>query len=166
MHNELYNNVIVFYTFYCVPFVSLDLYITFMRNIKFRYVYKNRHWDIVDLRETIFSLGLIEQWGVDNYLSVCDSYWYELLAKNQSTGLKDQEGKEIFEGDVIVTTVLHQSVPKGTTMVIVWDDTELCFFAEYIQHLNQKWYRRLRVTSNKKFKIIGNIYENPELLNQ
>ena len=89
---------------------------------------------------------------------------YDDLIIQQSTGLFDKNGKEIFEGDVIVTTVRHQSVPKGTTMVIVWDDTELCFIAQYIQYLNQKWYYPLRVTSNKKFKIIGNIYENPKLL--
>lgn len=130
-----------------------------MREIKFR-VY-NKHTkkmyevEWLSFRHNLLIVSANEDWERNQKLSD-----FELM---QYSWLKDQDGKDIFEGDIITTTVQHQSVCKGATMVIVWDDTELCFFAEYIQHLNQKWYLRLRVTANKKFKIIGNIYENPEL---
>ena len=132
-----------------------------MREIKFR-VY-NKHTkkmyevEWLSFRHNLLIVSANEDWERQQKLSD-----FELM---QYSWLKDQDGKEIFEWDIVVTTVRHGSVRKGEIMVIVWDDTELCFIAQYIQFLNKKWYYPLRVTSNKKFRIIWNIYENPELLN-
>jgi hypothetical protein len=68
---------------------------------------------------------------------------YEIM---QYTGLKDKNGKEIYEGDI---------VDFGQGGVVV-DDPILGDFV-YIEH-----HECGRVGEGE---VIGNIYENPELLN-
>ena len=67
----------------------------------------------------------------------------------QYTGLKDKNGKEIFEGDVIITA-------KGVTQVITWTDYYSAFVAEI-----PSGDRPYRIDSSDE--IIGNIHENAEL---
>jgi len=65
------------------------------------------------------------------------------------TGLKDKNGKEIYEGDIVNTN-------NETPFIVKYDNT-CCAF------LWGDYYFEDRV-EERKVKIIGNIYENPELI--
>ena len=70
----------------------------------------------------------------------------------QYTGLKDKNGKEIYEGDI-------GRWPSGNNSIIEWDSDRGCFTAN---HTDGRGGRFGIVTSY--VEIIGNIFENPELL--
>ncbi|MCO4095729.1 hypothetical protein KFV08_07845 [Macrococcoides canis] len=72
----------------------------------------------------------------------------------QSTGLKDKNGKEIYEGDIIYCRDLWLDGDRRKThkQIVKYDSG--MFSAGYVS---------LR-TNNSTSEIIGNIYENPELL--
>lgn len=77
----------------------------------------------------------------------------------QSTGLKDKNGKEIYEGDVL--KVLDFTDWKGE---VRYSQEELSyFFVEYENSLRLK-YTTLLSLLDKNLEVIGNIYENKELL--
>lgn len=72
----------------------------------------------------------------------------------QSTGLKDKNGKEIFEGDILGTN-------DGLLNGVVEYRTDLGMWTNDLLRYNN-FERLCNVVSNRE--IIGNIYENPELL--
>lgn len=81
----------------------------------------------------------------------------------QSTGLKDKYGKEIFEGDIttngkdIVNVIKNHETLGFYTLI---DGREIFFGNEMSI---EKLEKDVEVFS-KVAEIIGNIYENPELL--
>lgn len=64
----------------------------------------------------------------------------------QYTGLKDKNGKEIYEGDI-----LGWDDKSGCPWVVIWETM--------FDH--STWG-----ASHSEAEIIGNIYENPELINE
>lgn len=78
----------------------------------------------------------------------------------QFTGLKDKSGKEIYEGDII------QNSAK-VTWWIEWDDGKARWAYRRggisTQAYPRTWFG-LTYSSAIKSEVIGNIYENPELL--
>lgn len=70
---------------------------------------------------------------------------YELM---QYTGLKDKNGKEIYEGDIMPV--------NGGKYVVVYSE-------DYARYCLQMPSGRMFIPS-KNSEVIGNIYENPELL--
>ena len=75
----------------------------------------------------------------------------------QSTELKDKNGKEIFEGDIVDF--------KGRKAIIKWHGAFASFIYRFIdepQERKPKWDPLF--LAYLKLEIIGNIYENPELL--
>ena len=79
----------------------------------------------------------------------------------QYTGLKDRNGKRIFEGDVVV----YDNSPYNVyctpiSGVIVWRNGSLCF--KYIEY-GSAFYRPLCTDDffASKCEVIGNIYDNP-----
>lgn len=72
----------------------------------------------------------------------------------QSTVLKDKNGKEIFEGDILGSK-------NGTLDGVVEFRTDLGMWTTSLIRYNN-FERLCNVASERK--IIGNIYKNPELL--
>ena len=109
-----------------------------MREIKFRV------WD------TEYPERGMYQVPMDNY-NTGDFFDTDRFVVMQYTGLKDGNGREIYEGDIVKCSVYE----KETKDKVYWDDVgwrvdaledfDLDFACKYIE-------------------VVGNIYENPELL--
>lgn len=82
----------------------------------------------------------------------------------QSTGLKDKNGTEIFEGDIVRWTRLCISFDLETyetrsdDMEVGWCDYNAGFLAQD----GTSFYKE----DSSQYEVIGNIYENPELLEE
>ena len=116
-----------------------------MREIKFRaWFEKFKEMYTVKMVDLQKEIAYFDKY---NYRSFYD---IELM---QYTGLKDKNNKEIYEGDIIT---LHNSKYKvifnteGARFVLRNDEFEL-----EIPFTNN---------NNKRMEVVGNIYENPELL--
>lgn len=75
----------------------------------------------------------------------------------QSTGLVDKNGKEIFEGDILDY--------KGRKALVRWHGSYASFIYRFVDELQKRkteW--KPLYLAYMKCEIIGNIYENPELL--
>ena len=86
----------------------------------------------------------------------------------QYTGLTDKNGTKIFEGDIVATK--YKLGRGGYYVFEVYYNENLCQFALTINsgsYTKNKQYDWLQLTSLKanKVEIIGNIHDNPELLN-
>ena len=100
-----------------------------------------------------FILTNFSMWGDDEYSgSIIDD-----AILMQSTGLKDKNSKEIFEGDILDY--------KGRKALVRWHGSYASFiyrFVDELQKRNTEW--KPLYLAYMKCEIIGNIYENPELL--
>ena len=78
----------------------------------------------------------------------------------QSTGLKDKNGKEIFEGDILGIDTDEEVVNVN----IYWDSKHALFMFESEKYNEKDLLAELVEDNTYPFEIVGNIYENPELL--
>lgn len=147
-----------------------------MREIKFRawvpeaesFIYTDDFTGVVD-NQTILL------WGYGD--------WRKLKVEcvQQFTGLKDKNGKEIYEGDILL---LHQFLFDGHEFEneligeVVYDQETCSFALRNIRNADVKKYMGYKVHEDcgnipifnfyglheESFEKLGDIYENPELL--
>ena len=94
-------------------------------------------------------------WGYNAHYIIYDGTDYEVIPETvvQYTGLKDKNGKRIFEGDVCK----HRSNYSGNIVISVVTYTDGHFLALVCENSGFEL--------SEKLEVIGNIHDdNPELL--
>ena len=114
-----------------------------------------RMMSISDMWFNVDSLGEIglNDSVMNDYITVSPDE-IELM---QSTGLKDKNGKEIFEGDIVDY--------KGRKAVVKWHGSYASFIYRFVDELQERvseWHPLFLAYYH--FEVIGNIYENKNLL--
>ena len=143
------------------------------REIKFRYRLEH-----IETKEVITKIFTIEEIEAHNW-----SVWYEnynVLSRDQYTGLLDKQNNRIYEGDIIDirdSTIGTEDIVRGE---VYWCDNYLEWSIQWLPkqsgadsiRLVRKSIRKNAKTPESSLgdrrwpqvEIIGNIYENLELL--
>lgn len=129
---------------------------------KFRYIFRKDFGGKTGIcyKMPIFYLNEVTS---DNFTKVIKDYTdfdYKLVSIEQSTGLKDKNGKLIYEGDIVA------DVSSGCISTIEYLSSSYSLMA-HIRRMDEFIPIEDICFVEKEgtpFEIIGNIYENPELL--
>ena len=97
---------------------------------------------------TVFEAGLIYEWKRASELNVM-----------QCTGLYDNDGVEIYEGDIVSIEISNIESPYLAK--IEFADCGFCFDPIDREHWIDDWNL---VDDGHRFIVIGNIHENADLL--
>ncbi len=120
-----------------------------------------------------------EEWWIEGYymprpnspgkpryyiIPLCQAKWYEIDPETlcQYTGLTDKNGKRIWENGIVRTSKFGKDDGNGhnyagfDVFVVMWDNGG---FALY-----NKWRRFNLREDEKSYEMLGNIFDNPELL--
>lgn len=105
-------------------------------------------------------------WFDDEFESIGDGVTFlrgaEKIELMQSTGLCDKNGKEIFEGDIILTSAYGCIVSFGEYTYFEDEDTKTTEVGFYLSFLNvtPATYAPFEKFYWDNCEVIGNIYEN------
>ena len=115
-----------------------------------------KHLDIVSAVETInFHEKTVEVFFYDNLDNV--PFNFDEVEFMENTGLKDKNGKYIYEGDVVTV--------NGTWDCIIEYKQSSCAFV--LKSIDSRWstgYFSNYEDIEEMLEVIGNVYENEELL--
>ena len=87
-------------------------------------------------------------------------FWYKVDPETvgQFTGLTDKNGTKIFEGDIV--RFYDDSEDELTNGVVIFN-ADLCSFC-----VSMKGHEDVMLMAHWQYEVIGNIYDNLELLKQ
>jgi uncharacterized phage protein (TIGR01671 family) len=127
--------------------------------------YKFRAWDkdrkqmFTSPKWVEFSVNIEGELSAKNYDRAGNEQYLDII---QFTGLKDKNGKEIFESDIIR---IDRVLDKNITTIVKYETGS---FTAHIPDTNENGtiyiYRTLAHWAQEAVEIIGNIYQNSDLI--
>ena len=99
-----------------------------------------------------------EQWLPDS--RDLDYYDFDDIVLMQSTGMRDKNDREIFEGDILSIETDEENVK----VEVSWDSKHALFVFESKKYNEKEALGELFEDNSYPFKIIGNVWEDGELL--
>mgnify|MGYP000082204214 CR=1 FL=1 len=136
-----------------------------MREIKFDFVYRCQRTGEIHRRQS----ALEEILSIPGknlhmiFVQCADGDWFvpKLVAKRQYTGVKDKNGLEVYEGDVLKGC--HEE-EEDETYVTQVRFTDGAFAVDVVGQDYDYTAVGWAMEACNEYEVIGNIYENPELL--
>lgn len=137
-----------------------------MREIKVRAWYKpyKQMCQVESLRfdgNGVYAAVLIDEPFYDRKLVEADE-----IAIEQYTGLKDKNGTEIYEGDIIVQKSLGSNKSGCRGKITYKEDHAAFMFEVYERGKPVMWLFLNEFNPEKTCEVIGNIHKNPELVEE
>jgi uncharacterized phage protein (TIGR01671 family) len=123
--------------------------------------YGNGLVNVIDNKETYRHFIMV--WDINGYFT---DYEIDPKTVGQYTGMFDNKGDEVYEGDILGTSNTNETydvwdIPDFGYTVVEWDQKYTCY-------QGSKWMwdtdNSQSVYDMKFVEVIGNIYENAELL--
>lgn len=116
-------------------------------------VFINFEEEEICVQTIYFEQGLPDERDLDFYI-------FDEIEFMQSIGLFDKNGKEVFENDVIRDS-------DGFEGIVQYDESYGMYGIAYLPIESNgidMTFEELKDKYRNKFEVVGNIYENPELL--
>ena len=124
-----------------------------MKNIKFRFV--NKHKETGEIRFVYTSVDELE--SEDSWQGRVN---YKRIAQNLFTGLLDKRGKEIYDGDILK----EYWKPCEDTAAVAGEYIGEVFYEDAGYWTRSKNHHHAITEACDSYEVIGNIYQNPELI--
>ena len=134
-----------------------------MREIKFRAWDKidEKLWNVISIDFIKGEVTLLNEYTKESYIREIDEV--ELM---QYTGLKDKNGKEIYEGDIIKynfkSLIEKEGINRDRIAPVYWQEFRGCWAVKESKYCNNDLFTYIQ--NGNVVEVIGNIYENSELL--
>jgi uncharacterized phage protein (TIGR01671 family) len=121
----------------------------------FRGKNKKNGWiygDLIHNRGEVFIAPL----GIANPFATAEDFIVDENSVGYFTSLKDKTNKDIYEGDIVSK--------YGELFICVWLDKYACF--AFVESKGHGGYNYFQECDKDELKIVGNVYDNSELLNK
>ncbi len=129
-----------------------------MREILFRAFVKDK-CKIYDIKKIDFDYGMV--WFEEENKPTDTMRMFDQIELMQFTGLTDKNGKKIFEGDIVKIHPYHSAGIHTEAIAIVCFDRG-AFSGKISDHNPSSLY----MYEKWRIEVVGNIHDNPELLEQ
>lgn len=125
-----------------------------------RYLYRAKHIHALSENERLNGLWIVGYLSGEHHISNIDGeYLIDPSTISQCSGLKDKNGKLIWENDIMVAH-LDDSFPEDTTYArVVWNNNGF-----YMKEQGSEDILPLDKFEQEYFEVCGNLFDNPELL--
>lgn len=130
------------------------------REIKFRVWDENKaqYWS-ADIKEVSMRFDGLPLFWTGDECYIAGKFWPPEWVREQFTGLKDRDGREIYEGDILLDSREACAVKWDDYSAVVWESN-----GWRLQGSKQNTFGWIGGHWTKDSVVAGNIHENQDLL--